>query len=340
MIGNQSRTNQTKECLMEHFTIPDIHCPFPISPYLEQVQAHAQEWLNTIHLIPEGTAQSTFLTAEVPWIICSIYPSAGLEELCLCTDCYIWGFTYDDLCDNSGLGTRPYELDQIHTDLLAIFYESPLAPLEKPIVVGLTDIWQRTKQLTSKTWQRRFVRHHAEYFAGQRQEAVNRLYQQIPEMQTYIMNRRSTSFSTASMDLIELVHHMEIPVEIYESRPFQAMLNSMYDLVGWTNDVYSLPKELDRGEVNNLVVVMQHEKGGSLQDAVNCVCAMINRETQRFQELIQGLPPYPVEVDRVIRTYLLDMGHYIRTALDYERTGSRYQAHTKHHHMFQQAKGA
>jgi hypothetical protein len=81
---------------------------------------------------------------------------------------------------------------------------------------------------------------------------------------------------------------------------------------------------------NNLVVVVQHEERCSLQDAVNHVCAMINRETQHFQELVQCLPIYPAEVDRDIRTYLVDVGHYIRTALDYERIGSRYQAHTKH----------
>jgi len=100
----------------------------------------------------------------------------------------------------------------------------------------------------------------------------------------------------------------------------------MQDLVAWTNDVYALPKELAHGEVNNLIVIMQHEDGGSLQDAINRACTLINRETRRFEELAQSLPSYPVEVDRVIRSYLVDVGHYIRAALDYERTGSRYQA--------------
>src|SRR5215472_13197620 len=99
-----------KECPMDRFVIPDIYCPFPslISPHLEHVQTHAQEWLNAIGLVPQGRAQSTFLTYEVPWMICGIYPNAGLEELFLCCDWYSWGFTYDDLCDNSGLGKRPY----------------------------------------------------------------------------------------------------------------------------------------------------------------------------------------------------------------------------------------
>jgi len=204
-----------------------------------------------------------------------------------------------------------------------------MTPTASLLVSALSDTWQRARQLTSLTWQRRFANHHAEYFASQRQEVANRLHQQIPDMQAYIINRRASSFSTTSMDLIELAHHIEIPVEIYESQPFQAMLNSMYDIVGWTNDVYSLPKELARGEVNNLVLVMQHEEGGSLQDAINRVCAMINRETQHFQELVQCLPSYPAEVDRAIRAYMVDVGHYIRTALDYERTGSRYQGQVK-----------
>lgn len=291
-------TEKDKEGPMNHFIIPDIYCPFPISLHLEQVQAHAQEWLNAIDLVPREIAHSPFLTKDVPWMICSIYPGAGLEELCLCTDWYIWGFSYDDLCDNSELGTRPYELNQTQEALLTVFQDSSPEPVQEPmtptassLVAALSDTWQRASQLTSSTWQRRFASHHAEYFASQRQEVANRSHQQIPDMQSYIINRRASSFSTTSMDLIELVHHIEIPVEVYESQPFQAMLNSMYDIVGWTNDVYSLPKELARGEVNNLVVVMQHEEGGTLQDAINRVCTMINRETQHFQELVQCLPP-------------------------------------------------
>jgi 5-epi-alpha-selinene synthase len=258
-------------------------------------------------------------------MICGIYPSAGLEELFLCCDWYNWGFTYDDMCDNLEFSTQLYEFDQIQAHLLAVFQDSPLVSVREPVVAMLSDIWQRARQLTSATWQQRFARHHVEYFASLQQEFANRLHQQIPSMQAYIMNRRLTAASTVCLDLIELVHHIEIPVEVYESHPFQAILNSTYDIVHWTNDVYSLSKELAYGEVNNLVVVVQHQERCSLQDALNRVCAMINRETQHFQELVQCLPPYPLEVGRAIRAYLVDVGHYIRTALDYERTGSRYQ---------------
>jgi 5-epi-alpha-selinene synthase len=330
---------------VNRFVIPDIYCPFTslTSPHLEQVQTHAQEWLNAIGLAPPGVAPSPFLTSEVPWMICGIYPSAGLQELSLCCDWYNWGFTFDDLCDNSELGRRLYELDQIHAHLCAVFQTSPpasvrepiapvatpLVPIASPSVTALSDIWQRARQLTSATWQQRFACHHADYFTGQREEAINRLQQRIPDMQTHIINRRSTSFSTVCLDLIELVQHIEIPVEIYESPLFQAILNSAYDIAGWTNDVYSLPKELARGEINNLVVIVRNEEGGSLQDAINRVCEMINRETQHFQALVQSRPSYPAEVDRLIRTYLIDVGHYIRTALDYERIGSRYQGQEK-----------
>jgi 5-epi-alpha-selinene synthase len=322
---------------MDHFVIPDIYCPFPslISPHLEQVQAHAQEWINAIGLVPQGTAQSSFLTYEVPWMICGVYPDAGLEELFLCSDWYSWGFTYDDLCDNSGPDT--HELDLIQAHLLAVFQASPpasvqeaIAPTASPLVTALSDIWQQARQQTSTTWQRRFAYHHVEYFASLQQEAANRLHQQIPNVQAYIANRRLTAASTVCLDLIELVHHIEIPVEVYESQSFQTILNSVYDIVHWTNDVYSLPKELARGEVNNLVVVVQYEEGGSLQDALNHVCAMINRETLRFRKLVECLPSYSEDVDRVIHTYLVDVGHYIRTALDYERVGSRYQGQKKH----------
>src|SRR5436305_13300160 len=103
---------------------------------------------------------------------CSIYPRAGLEELSLCCDWYNWGFTYDDECDNSVLGTRSHDLSQRHVHLLAVFQDSPLASLREPMAAALSDIWQRARQLTSVTWQQRFARHHADYFAGQLWEAA------------------------------------------------------------------------------------------------------------------------------------------------------------------------
>jgi terpene synthase-like protein len=305
------------------FVIPDIYCPFSslISPHLEAVRAHAREWLS-VHA--PVLAQSPFLTSDVPWMVCGIYQSAGLEELCLCSDWYSWGFTFDDLCDNSGLGRRLDALEQIQARFLAVLQEVPPVSIREPVVAMLYDIWQRARKRTSATWQQRFVYHHAEYFASLLLETTNRLEQHMPSLQAYIANRRLTAASTVCLDLIELVRHIEIPVEVYESQSFQDVLISTYDVVHWTNDVYSLSKELTRGEVNNLVVVVQHEEGGSWEDATRRVCAMINRETQRFQDLVLLLPSYPTEVDRIVRTYLIDVGHYIRTAFDYERVGSRY----------------
>src|SRR5436309_1164054 len=133
--------------LSDRWVIPDIYCPFPslISPYLKQVQTHAQQWLNAIGLVPQGMAPHPFLTSDVPWMACSIYPRAGLEELSLCCDWYNWGFTYDDQCDNSGLGTRSHDLSQRHVHLLAVFQDSPLASLREPMAAALSDIWQRAR---------------------------------------------------------------------------------------------------------------------------------------------------------------------------------------------------
>src|SRR5205807_4442749 len=102
----------------------------------------------------------------------------------------------------------------------------------------------------------------------------------VPDVHTYIKNRRNSVANPISFDMFDVSQHVEFPAEIYESQPFQAVLESANDIVAWINDVYSLKKELAHGDVCNLVVAVQYAQHCSLQEAVNQVSAMIETETR------------------------------------------------------------
>jgi hypothetical protein len=317
---------QTPFSDMESITIPPIYCPFPsrISPHLERVRRHTLEWVQRFRLVQKEVALQYYIATDFSGFSCRVYPDGGLEELFFINDWVLWILLFDDWFDDSGLGARPAYMYQVHQHLLAILQDPPLAPPQGPIAEALFDIWQRADSLVSDAWKKRFAQHHADYFAACRWDAENRAHKRIPEVQAYIENRRNSVANPISFDLFDLSLHIEFPVEIRESSPFQAVLQAANDIVAWTNDVYSFKKELAHGDVNNLVLAVQHAQHCSLQEAMNQVCAMIETRTRQFQEMVQHFPSYSAEVDPEIRHYLFDLGKWIRGPLDWYHQSLRY----------------
>lgn len=311
---------------MESLIIPDIYCPFPslINPNVEQAKKHTLEWAKDFRLIRRETSHHHFLITSAAQFGCAVHPTAALEELFFCCDWYGLITLFDDHFDDSERGKRPEFLQPIHEHLLNVLHNPPKAIPQGSAAEAFADMRQRATRLTSPTWQRYFVQHHAEFFAGQLQDAENRAAQRIPDIQACIDNRLKTYGTLIVYDLLQLASHFEIPTEIYESPPFQAVLQAAGHIMGWTNDVFSVERELKFGEVNNLVGVLLHTQGGSLQEAVNHACALIEAETRHMQKLIQNLPRYPAGVDRNIQTFLDDVGIWIRGHLDAHRHILRY----------------
>ena len=319
---------QTAFSHITSITIPDIYCPFPahISPYSEQVSRHTLQWIQEFRLMQKESALQHYLASNLSRFSCRVYPNASLEELLFIDIWVTWITLIDDWFDDSGLGRKPAEMSQVYQHLLAVLHDPPLVTPQGPLAEALFDIWQRADSLASSAWKRRFAQHHADFFAACRWDAENRVHKRIPDEDAYIKNRRDSVANPMSFDLFDLSWRVQFPAEIYESRPFQAILQAANNIVAWHNDVYSLKKELAHGDVSNLVLTVQHAEHCSLQEAMNRVCAMIETETRHFQEMVQNLPTYPAEIDPDIRQYLFDLGKWIRGPLDwYQQDTLRYR---------------
>ncbi|GAA0400624.1 hypothetical protein GCM10010357_22100 [Streptomyces luteireticuli] len=64
----------------------------------------------------------------------------------------------------------------------------------------------------------------------------------------------------------------------------QAARESANNVVAWANDLYSAPKELERGDLCNYVSVPRYERRCSAQEAAAYVAALITEQTARFHE--------------------------------------------------------
>jgi Terpene synthase family 2, C-terminal metal binding len=328
-VASLQAIRKLKEEIMEEIVIPDIYCPFQslISPYLEQVREHALDWAKRFRLIQGEAGMHYYRAIDLSEFICRIYPKASLEELLVLGDYYIWGFIYDDLYDDERFSTRPEAMDALYKHLLVILQTPSLVTPQGSFAEATADLFQRMRLLIPSSYlQKRFVQDNSDWLVAEREDAIRHADQHVVDVQTCLDSRIKSTAALAAIDIIEIVEHIEIPAEIYESQPFQSILATTAHILASTNDIYSLQKELSLDDVNNVVVVVQRDRACSLQEAMNQACALIEMKIRSFQEQAQHFPTYhKAQIDQGIQTFLTDLGLMISGNLDWHRASTRYK---------------
>ncbi len=319
---------------MESAIVPPIFCPFPqeINPHVKEVQQHVLAWVQRFGLVQKEIAQQRFRRADFGWFAACVYPSVDIHDLELVSDWFAWLFLVDDQLDDGVLGVQLEKARKIMGDLLAVIDDAHGSDLHlvnasvqsSAVIAALVDLWQRTALHTQVAWRKRFYRHFANCFAAACWEAENRIRGIIPDVTTYIHKRRDTGAIYICLDLIDVVKKMHFPVQIYDHPVFQTLLDTSSNVICWCNDIFSLEKEVERGEYHNLVPVLQHAQQCSLQEAVNSANALITTEVRHFLEAerqMQGLfPAYTQD----IQTYLAGMKSWMRGNLAWSSATERY----------------
>ena len=102
---------------------------------------------------------------------------------------------------------------------------------------------------------------------------------------------------------MDLAEHIELPEEVYESSTYQNLLLAANNAIIWGNDLFSLHKEQTRGEMHSFALIMQRERGCTLQEAVNHLADLISAEVHRFLEIEQQVlvlfPAYAQDLQRL-----------------------------------------
>lgn len=305
--------------------IPELYCPFPpaISPHAEEVQRLINEWMHERHYLRTEAAYRRFKAARFASLTGRVHPEASFESVLLVASYMSWLFMLDDLCDEASLGRDPERLRiQLFELIDRMRHPRPLRGDESPVVVGLAELWERMLLRATPGWAEHFIQTFEGYALACVWEARNRALNRVPPMTEYIAYRRHTSAVYAFFALIELAEQVTLPAELREHvRALEVRAN---DGVCWVNDMSSLEKELDAGDVHNLVIVLQHEQGLSLQGAVDHAASLFNSRMREYVELEQRLPSLGAAIDVPLQRYLLGLRCWVRGNIDWSYESGRY----------------
>lgn len=276
-------------------TIPTYADPTPpaVSPYAQRVEEYVRTlgWSLGLTETEDGRAR---LEAGYGNFVAWTYPEASFRDLCLCAEWLFFTFILDDL-HTLKVYDAPEAWVPVHRRLMDIINDGmdPAPPRDQtPFTKALTNLSIRTRERLSPGLRTRLNRHLDLFFQGFAEESENRFRGTPPGIDSFTHTRRLSVGMEFGFDLVELSQGMEVPQDVYETSLFREIVEAASDVVAWQNDLHSLHLDQQRGDFHNVVIVMQHADGISLQDAIDSTVAKVQGRVADFLAAEERLAPF------------------------------------------------
>ncbi|KIK65236.1 hypothetical protein GYMLUDRAFT_240528 [Collybiopsis luxurians FD-317 M1] len=207
------------------------------------------------------------------------FPDVGHPQLRVCADVIAYLFHVDDLTDGmDDDGTRG-TAEQIMNA-----FRNPSNALQNNQFRACrmsADMLKRMQQTSSPRVQQRFVDAMDLFFQAVNKQAQYRQAETIPDLDSYISERRDTSAMKTCWALIEYANNLHIPEYILNSPIIRRMEDIANDV-----DLVSYPVEHAKGHTHNIVpVIMNQNPNMTFLEAVDCVSKIIFEELDEFNRL-------------------------------------------------------
>ncbi|MBA3824309.1 MAG: hypothetical protein H0X24_10505 [Ktedonobacterales bacterium] len=307
---------------MSQFTVPPIWLPFPSeeSPAAHALEQHALAWVHDMGFLHNARTRQHYQAGKFWFLVAHCFPHGAPAALQVVVEWDSWAFMLDDESDIGRLRRRPAVLRRVLDQLLLVF-ENKLRHTT-PLFVGLQAVWNHMQPWATPSWRGRFRESVARTFAALVWEAENRARGRTPDQSTYIKWRRASSGLATHLDLADFTEGIALS-EAVRTHPLIAQLSDCAnDVISWTNDLFSLERELAHREVHNLVVVVAAEHHLSLADAFQRVHAMNAQRIDDFLTLEKQLPNFPDGSG--VERYINVLHSWMRGNLDWSIATGRY----------------
>jgi Terpene synthase family 2, C-terminal metal binding len=174
---------------------------------------------------------------------------ADLDHLRVCCDFMNYLFHMDDLSDDMDKVGNVGMCNDVMNSLYHPYSYEPVTRLGKmtaeyvlltsPFVVSFTEFrfsfWKRFIKTSSPGAQQRFMSTMDQWFHSITIEGINRKDGTIPDLETYIMERRNSTACKPSWALIEYANNLDIPDNVMEHGIIRNLEDAANDVIAWFN---------------------------------------------------------------------------------------------------------
>ncbi|MFE5588236.1 terpene synthase family protein [Kitasatospora sp. NPDC056531] len=202
---------------------------------------------------------------------------------------------FDDQLDGP-LGRAPDRVARVCQGLIDIVHGARPHPAAGPCATAFADVWRRSTDGAPPGWVARVAHEWEYYFAAQAHEAINRRRGTPSDMEQYLQVRRGIAGTGLTVSLAERTAGITVPPSAFHSPQLRTMREITVDIPLMSNDVYSLEKEEARGDMDNLVLVIEHTQRCSREQAVAAAREEVHRCCARFRQLARDVPGVCVQL--------------------------------------------
>ncbi|MFE2474980.1 terpene cyclase [Streptomyces sp. NPDC059389] len=257
-----------------------------IGPGLDEVRRHNLDWVRRLGLVSDDRAAAWYASWDMPRLAALGFPHARGPALDLCADAMGFFFLFDDQFDGP-LGLDPARTARVCQQLIDVAHGAAPDAGGDPCTAAFADIRARG---TRGAHPARTAHEWEYYFAAHAHEAIGRLRGTPADMTTYLQVRRGIAATDLPLSLGERAAGITVPAAAFHAPQLRIMRQAAVDVTLMCNDVYSLEKEEARGDVDNLVLVLEHTRHLDRDEAVTAAGHRVNRLVRRFAELAAQVP--------------------------------------------------
>lgn len=307
-----------------------FYLPFPsrVSPFKDEAREHNLSWARHHRLVDNPRDESCYRSWDIADLMARWLPDASLPGLDLAVDALSFAALLDDQFDGP-LAEQPAHVSDACATLSMVLESDYATVSGSPMADAFADVWSRQCHGTSNEWRERAAQHWRWFLDAFVEEARIRADRISPTREEYLALRRKSGIVYAMLDLTEAAYGFETSPRVRRIPTVQRMLTLTADIVDTINDVYSLDKEKSRGDVHNLVLVIQNEQSCSRQDALAQAHTLVHRWCIDFQACAAELPTvthHHLSTHETAQLYRLAAG--MRDAMggfpDWSRLSGRY----------------
>ena len=306
----------------------DVPTDEPSNRHGAAIEGELRDWAAVHGLTREPEVAERLRQVRFDRLAALTYPRCPREEFLVTAKWCTWLFFHDDiLCDRqSSLGIEsPAKLRQVHARLLQILRGERPRGNDGALAHALASLCGDLRRWVDDAWMARFIANVALHFQANEWEAHNRVLDRVPPVSTYVAMRQHSGAVFTAFDLIELVEDLHISEQTRNHAVVRQILRMANNCICWVNDLFSLAKEIEEGNPNNLVIAVMNERRLSLADAMMAAVDMHNTELSALQTLVGDLPGLGVTVDQDLRDLIGGVRSWMRGNLRWSEQTLRYQ---------------
>lgn len=265
-----------------------VELPYRVNPEISRGAAHVLEWCQAYGLADDPTTLQRFQDADPSLLASYTYPDAAGADLDLTFDMMCFFLAFDDAFE-SALWGRPAEGARYISTLASVLYDDGITSADSPpLTVAFSDLWRRSGIGMSQQWKGRSAYVWTRYLWGYITESTGRIGGPDVGIQQYLEMRRSVIGAAPCFDMLERVHHYELPAEVWFHGDIARLRDISADIMTLGNDVASVAKDKARGDNANALILLEAQ-GASADAARRQVADLTFQLVEEYRHIRNGL---------------------------------------------------